>query len=395
MNRTWQRSIIFLSTLFVVGYGIAYTSCSALVETAIETIASACQDINRNQVCYGNTSLEVTSQSDAPNFTFEEVGDITDVTYLRSLKLAPLDELQGVWGMAMMRMQADIPETLPGQNVTFLVFGDVELENTARPEQSPMQSFYLRTGVGAAACLDVPDSGLLIQTPDGVESVQFNINGVDIEIGSTIMLQASPEQHLVIQTLEGAAVVTMGGQSYPVIAGTEMRIPVDAQSQPMGLPSMPTSFSETAIEDLPIAPLPREIPPPTPLPDAIEMKLQMRLEEGLEPCGIPGLPACEHALKPDTKRKWAKKDGYAQLETPVDISLETDIIPVTSDVQAIPVTGGPAILGDAVHPDLIETSDNIVELVVPVIDTASQHVLPVELPGIKDKEKDKDKKKNK
>src|SRR5687768_16131594 len=99
MKKIWQRGIIIFSTLLIVGYSLAHSTCSGLVEQAIESVASACNGLNRNQVCYGNVALDAIPVSDAPAFIFEQVGDITDVAYLRRLKLAPLDEVQGVWGM--------------------------------------------------------------------------------------------------------------------------------------------------------------------------------------------------------------------------------------------------------------------------------------------------------
>jgi hypothetical protein len=195
----------------------------------------------------------------------------------------------------------------------------------------------------------VPDSGLLVQTPEGVKSVHFNINGVEIEIGSTVMLQASAEQEFTVRTLEGAAVITMNELSYPVIAGTEMSIPVDAQMQAVGLPSMPVPFSEADVGGLPIAPLPREIAPAAPLPEAVTLKLQMLVEEGLEPCGTPGLPVCEHALTPDDNRRWATKDAYRPSEKKDKTSQETDIILTAPDV---PVTTAPVTV-DVSNPPLI------------------------------------------
>jgi hypothetical protein len=40
------------------------------------------------------------------------------------------------WGVSLMRLQANLPDSLPGQNATFLLFGDVQIENavTAAPE---------------------------------------------------------------------------------------------------------------------------------------------------------------------------------------------------------------------------------------------------------------------
>jgi len=178
-----------------------------------------------------------------------------------------------------------------------------------------MQAFYIRSGVGEASCVDAPESGVLIQTPEGVQSVHFRINGVDVEIGSTVMLQAQPEGAFRIRTLEGAAVVTLGGNAYPVIAGTEMSLPMDAQLQPVGLPSLPVPLSDIRLETLPLAPLPQAIPPAAPLSDAVAMKLQMRVKAGLPPCGVPGLPDCEHALTPEEQRTWASEAAYQEPES--------------------------------------------------------------------------------
>ena len=34
----------------------------------------------------------------------------------------------GEWGVSLMQLQANLPDTLPGQNVTVLLFGDVTLQ---------------------------------------------------------------------------------------------------------------------------------------------------------------------------------------------------------------------------------------------------------------------------
>jgi hypothetical protein len=400
MDMRWRGSIILLSTLLITGYGIAHNTCSALIENAIESVAVACHGMSRNQVCYGNVSLDMTPTVNAPDFAFERVGDITDVSYIRRLKLAPLDEPKGVWGIAMMQLQADIPDTLPGQNVTFLVFGDVELENTASADQAPMQSFYLRTGVGDAACVDTPDSGLLIQTPDGVQSVEFNINGVAVEIGSTVLLQAKPDEEFVIRTLEGAAVVTMGGESYPVIAGTEMTIPVDAQMQPEGLPSLPVPLSERGLGNLPIAPLPQEISPPVPLSDTAAEVMYTQLDEGLAPCDVPGLPACEHALSKDENRKWAKKDKYTKSDKP-DKShsqeTETDIIvPAPTEVIVTPIESAP-ITEPVTNPVIVETPVTTTDTSeTPVVETSvPQDGPPAQPPGQEQKQENEQKNQDK
>ncbi len=338
MLSRWRSGFIILGILIIAVRALAQSDCPVLVQDALDSVLTSCNGVGRNQVCYGNLSLHATQQPDAPTFKFDAVGDIVDVTHLQTLKLDALDETRGVWGLAMMQLQANIPDTLPGQNVTFLMFGDVEIENTAAADQNPMQAFYLRSGVGDADCQQAPESGVLIQTPHGVKSVSFNINGVDIEVGSTIMLQAQPAGDFTIRTLEGAAVVTMNGRAYPVIAGTEMSLPLDDQLHASGLPSMPVPLSETVIESLPLAPLPRAIPPAAPLSDAAMMKLTLRLDAGLEPCGVPGLPACEHALEPDDERVWATEANYCQ--TVADVAATSDIAMLPTATLNLPDTNG-------------------------------------------------------
>jgi hypothetical protein len=53
--------------------------------------------------------------------------------------------------------------------------------------RSPMQAFYFTSGVGDVQCSDAPDM-LFVQGPKAVK-VDLNVNGADIQIGSTIALK--------------------------------------------------------------------------------------------------------------------------------------------------------------------------------------------------------------
>jgi hypothetical protein len=55
---------------------------------------------------------------------------------------------------------------------------------------SPMQAFYLRTGVGGANCTQAP-SALVVQGPEAF-NVQINANGADISLGSSVILETLP-----------------------------------------------------------------------------------------------------------------------------------------------------------------------------------------------------------
>ncbi len=105
--------------------------CTDMVKQALATVDTACAPTGRNQACYGNISLIATPRDGVQTFNFQKQGDLTDVADVASLQLEQLDLVKQVWGIALMKVQANLPDTLPGQNVTFLLFGDVKLDNAA------------------------------------------------------------------------------------------------------------------------------------------------------------------------------------------------------------------------------------------------------------------------
>jgi hypothetical protein len=108
--------------------GASGDACPAFVEVALAEIDQACSGTGRNQACYGNIAVNVDAREGA-SFTFEQRGDLAEVLDIDTMTLAALDVLGEVWGVTLMKLQANIPGTLPGQNVTFLLFGDVEIQN--------------------------------------------------------------------------------------------------------------------------------------------------------------------------------------------------------------------------------------------------------------------------
>ena len=101
------------------------TSCTDTVLNAIEQADNICQDIARNQICYGNQ-----------NVTAEPLLDVTDLVsripvilsgwnVLRRLHVAQWQEGTNIWGITLLKVQANLPNSIPGMNATILVFGDV------------------------------------------------------------------------------------------------------------------------------------------------------------------------------------------------------------------------------------------------------------------------------
>jgi hypothetical protein len=234
-------------------------SCPKLVSDAMALVAGNCSDLNRDQICYGNVLLDVLPRDDAPAFTFEQSGDITNVVNIASLRLSSMSLENQAWGVAMMKILADVPETLPGQGVTFLLFGDVQIDPADEAGYGPMQAFYFKTGFNDRPCAEAPDSGLLVQTPQGTTEISLLVNEVQIELASTVYLQAQPNGDMRVNTVEGAVTVSAFGVTQPAPAGTFVTVPLDANGAASAPPQPPQPYNASDLAALPVQVLPDEI----------------------------------------------------------------------------------------------------------------------------------------
>ncbi|MFN8448223.1 MAG: hypothetical protein U0521_06445 [Anaerolineae bacterium] len=249
------------------------TTCPQMIEQALGAIGDNCAGLGRNSACYGFQEVRATfTEATAANF-FTVPSDRADLVTLRNIGTTRMDTALQQWGIALLSLQANLPDTLPGQNVVFMLLGDTEIENAVKPEdvfvggatvdvttraaaglfyrpdptdnvigaipanatltadartedgewmrivfdgkpgwitrevlipqgdldtlpvmlptmQSPMQSFYLRTGITGTECTQAPDS-LVVQGPHDL-AVDINTNGADIRLGSTVALRIVP-----------------------------------------------------------------------------------------------------------------------------------------------------------------------------------------------------------
>jgi hypothetical protein len=106
--------------------GYVQADCPTIVQNAINTIGSACTKIGRNSLCYGNSTIQAQFQPGAGNPSFQKSGDVVDVSQVKQFTLGGMDAV-GNWGMAEMKIQADLPNTDPTKAVTFIFFGNVQL----------------------------------------------------------------------------------------------------------------------------------------------------------------------------------------------------------------------------------------------------------------------------
>ncbi len=288
------------------------TDCPLFVVDAIERLDDYCDGLDRNNACYGNNQVLAEFADGVTSDVFDQTGDTAPLVDLQTIHTSPLNRDLGYWGISVLNVQANLPDTLPGQATLFLLLGDVTLENAVpntpmvtpmagltlstidqrtnlrifpdrnativnsvppngivsvdsvnetgewvgvlyegqrlwmtkfalqQPEQaaslpvldpthlSPMQAFYLTTGIGNVGCASAPDS-LVVQGPNQV-AVDIQANGAYIRIGSTILLRLIDGNQMQLMTLSGQAYV----DGVIVPAGFTAYAPLDSEGMVVG-----------------------------------------------------------------------------------------------------------------------------------------------------------------
>lgn len=129
----------------------------------------------------------------------------------------------------------------------------------SQPHYRPMQAFTFKSGSEAQGCTEIPEDGLIIQTPEGSGEVQLWINQVVVKLGSTVYFQAQPNSDMTVTTLEGHATVQSQGVAYTAGAGSSVSVKLDADLNASAPPTVPQAYEMNAVSDLPIDQLPRKI----------------------------------------------------------------------------------------------------------------------------------------
>lgn len=240
----------------------ASNNCESIMLQISQALDNFCSTTGRNQACYGNLLIDAepsANVTDLTAFQFDRQGDIENLAELSALELSPMNQETGTWGVALMQVQANLPDTLPGQNVTVLAFGGMQIVDansigsSVNPAYGPMQSIYIRPGIGATRCANTPDNGLLIQTPQGAGSIQMAINEIEINVGSTLFVTPDlATAQLKFATLEGQVEITVNGVTQVATTGFEVSVPVNLQMLPTGAPQPPQPIDPTTIALLPL-----------------------------------------------------------------------------------------------------------------------------------------------
>lgn len=216
-------------------------NCDNQVQEALNKLEETCLALGLDEVCYGNNTLRAELNA-ATAAQFDDRGDIIPVEVLHALQAAPLNVDTGEWGIAVFKTRAVLPRTVPGQAVTFLVFGDTNVQ-FANPNDyvgDDLQAFYFSTGYGSVGCESVDVDGILVLAPpDGGSLIEAN--GVKMLVSGTMLLEAAMNDTMTISLLDGVARIEANGAHQDVRAGQAVTVQMGGSNglEAIGTPSAP------------------------------------------------------------------------------------------------------------------------------------------------------------
>ncbi len=117
------------STVQAQPYGYVQANCPNIVKQAIDTVSAECSKTGRGKLCYGNSTISAQYQPGVSNVQFSAPGDTVDVSALKQFTLGAMDTTANTWGIAEMKIKADLPDTDASQAVTMILFGNVQLSD--------------------------------------------------------------------------------------------------------------------------------------------------------------------------------------------------------------------------------------------------------------------------
>ena len=130
--------IVTMLILIFVQHVSGQGTCNPTLQAAIDQLGVACAGLPRNTACYGKNLVRAEFTQQQAVSVFTQPTDTVPLDILNGLRTSPLDLTRNEWGIAVMNVQANIPNTIPGQGVIFLVMGGGEITNAPETRNDAM-----------------------------------------------------------------------------------------------------------------------------------------------------------------------------------------------------------------------------------------------------------------
>jgi hypothetical protein len=237
-------NVLFSASMTRTAVAENNASCQLLIQKAMEASDEYCSSIDSNKACYGNNTLKADL---LPGSTeqFAERGDVVGVEKLQRIVASPLKPDSSEWGIAVLKVLANLPRSLPGQTITMVVFGNTTLDNP----NGNLESFFFSSELGQIQCDKAPRDGIMVTVPDG-EGVTFIINGAELTLTGDASITAQKYGKMEVNLYEGTGRIVSNGQEEYFGAGQQVSVPLAGENgtESVGVPSEPVSISQDDLD---------------------------------------------------------------------------------------------------------------------------------------------------
>jgi hypothetical protein len=210
--------------------------------TALSQALADCAGTKLNQICY--VAGSVTLDGGGPLTTPGQVASLDGVSGLR---LASPDASH--WSVAVLRLAAD--SLTPDLGLTLLVFGNVEIRSlilfdvaAGNGDVAPALSFSSSPVPGE----DPMTGGIIVYNPNHEDPLSIRLNGADLTLASSTVVQAQPGIMMIMMMAIGGALVQTAAGDGALIQGHQLSVPLDSNGKATGTPTTPTLINDNQMK---------------------------------------------------------------------------------------------------------------------------------------------------
>jgi hypothetical protein len=211
---------------------------------ALSQALADCAGTTLNQVCYAGGSVML--DGGGPLTTPGQVATLDGVS---GLTLVSLDADH--WSVALLRLAADSPT--PNLGLTLLAFGNVEIRNlilfdaaAGNGDVAPALSFSSSPVPGE----DPVTGGLIVYNPIHEEPLSIRLNGADLTLASSAVVQAQPGVKMTVTMATDSALVNTAAGDGAVVQGYQLSVPLDGDGKATGAPTTPTMIEKDKLKSI-------------------------------------------------------------------------------------------------------------------------------------------------
>ena len=123
------------------------STCEQLIRQAVTSLGTNCANLELNSLCYGYAGVEAELIPAGP---FDTPGQRAALSDVQSVKTDLADTAAGEWGIAVMKVQANL-HSAASQMASYYLLGDVEIANAVEPGVALMPADPVQVTANAQA----------------------------------------------------------------------------------------------------------------------------------------------------------------------------------------------------------------------------------------------------